>query len=73
MWVISYPYHWIKLRARFSQLETGRNLTRRGTAMTKVELAVTDDSKVETEDKQAIELTLPELDMIGGGSSAVAY
>ncbi|HSO74792.1 MAG TPA: hypothetical protein VLU47_08140 [Blastocatellia bacterium] len=41
--------------------------------MTKIELAVADDSKVETEEKQEFELTLPELDMVGGGSSAVLY
>jgi len=41
--------------------------------MTKIELSVADESKVETEENQEFELTLPELDMVGGGASAVLY
>lgn len=41
--------------------------------MTKIELAVAEAFQVETEEKQEFELTLPELDMVGGGSSAVLY
>jgi hypothetical protein len=35
--------------------------------MTKVELMASDESIVETFEEHAIELTLPELDMVGGG------
>ena len=35
--------------------------------MNKIELAVAEEIVVETIDEQAVELSLPELDMVGGG------
>ena len=40
--------------------------------MNKFEMATAEEIVVETIDEQAVELSLPELDMVGGGSMCVA-
>ena len=40
--------------------------------MNKFEMATAEEIVVETIDEQAVELSLPELDMVGGGAMCVA-
>jgi len=40
--------------------------------MTKFELTIAEEIVVETIDEQTVELSLPELDMVGGGGMCVA-
>lgn len=39
--------------------------------MTKIELALAEETTIETSELQDFELTLSELDMVGGGTAAV--